>query len=199
MRLPTVEDALALSSKVQSAVDETDCRALFKWARLFHEEGTDAQIVELGAWKGRSAIVLACGAPCHDVHSVDIWEPFTDLVGQKIHAKQSEFEENLRVAGLRSRVVPVKASTIEAARTWPRRDRVGFLFIDADHREDAVRADWNAWSRHLAYGATVAFHDYDLDGAGVRAVVNELVAQDKLRVLERVRSRFGTVICRKLE
>jgi cephalosporin hydroxylase len=34
-----------------------------------------------------------------------------------------------------------------------------FIFIDADHRYDAVRADWDSYSPMLAPGGLVGFHD----------------------------------------
>lgn len=36
---------------------------------------------------------------------------------------------------------------------------IDFLFIDGDHRYEAVVADWEAWAPHVAAGGFVALHD----------------------------------------
>jgi hypothetical protein len=46
------------------------------------------------------------------------------------------------------------------------------LFIDGDHRYEAVRADFAAWQPHLAPGAIVAFDDSDF--ADVARAIAEL-------------------------
>jgi len=59
---------------------------------------------------------------------------------------------------------------------------VHIVFVDADHRYEAVKADIEAWSRHVVSGGLMIFHDYaptqqNLDAfphiAGVRKAVNE--------------------------
>lgn len=45
----------------------------------------------------------------------------------------------------------------EAIRTWDW--PIDFLFIDGDHAYEAVRDDFQQWSRHVTPDGTVAFHD----------------------------------------
>lgn len=57
----------------------------------------------------------------------------------------------------------------------PTVDEVDFLFVDGDHSEAAVVADFLAWRERLAPGAVVAFHDYgDPAYPGVAQAVNRL-------------------------
>ena len=36
---------------------------------------------------------------------------------------------------------------------------IDFLFIDADHSYEAVKADWNGWSPKVRKGGYIALHD----------------------------------------
>lgn len=54
-------------------------------------------------------------------------------------------------------------------------DAVEVLFIDSEHRRDAVVSAFRAWSPSLVPGAVVAFHDYDHPSyPGVREAVEIL-------------------------
>jgi predicted O-methyltransferase YrrM len=67
---------------------------------------------------------------------------------------------------------------------------VDFVFIDGDHSEDGLLADWRAWSPLVEPGGIVALHDSrstperPLDGAGSVKVTNEVILRD---------TRFGVV------
>jgi predicted O-methyltransferase YrrM len=45
----------------------------------------------------------------------------------------------------------------QAVRSW--NVQIDLLFIDGDHSESAVERDWNDWSRFVAPGGIVIFHD----------------------------------------
>lgn len=62
------------------------------------------------------------------------------------------------VAGVRrGTVIWLRAYSLEAAANWV--GPIDFLHLDADHRYEAVRADWEAWTRHVVPGGLVAMHD----------------------------------------
>jgi cephalosporin hydroxylase len=59
-----------------------------------------------------------------------------------------------------------------------------FIFIDADHRYEAVRADWENFSPMIAEGGVFAFHDTQHIGDptyGVERLWNEITAQPDVR------------------
>ena len=80
---------------------------------------------------------------------------------------------------------------------------VDFVFIDGDHSEEGLLADWEAWSPLVEPGGIVALHDSrssqrrHIDDAGSVRVTNEVILPDKrfelvetvdtLTVLERTR------------
>lgn len=138
-------------------------------------------IVELGSFEGKSTAYLAAGAleagRCVPVYAVDLWDDERNVSG-KHHftdpAHRERFIDNLVDAGLAGHVTAVQADTVEAAKRYDGAP-VGLLYIDADHREAAVRQDLQAWRRHLAPGAVVAFDDYGTKkNPGVKRVVDRL-------------------------
>lgn len=142
----------------------------------------DLAIVELGSYKGQSTAHLATGAKegngAH-VWAVDPWDLPGNVYGKHGYSApvvRDEFERQLRALRLWSRVTPVQAFSTDAAYSWDG-PKVGLLYIDADHSEKAVSADFGAWQHHLAPGATVAFDDLDTPrNPGVRLVVDRLVS-----------------------
>lgn len=141
---------------------------LYVLARYFAP--ADLAVVELGAWKGRSALWLASALDDRGaglLHSVDTWE---GTANEAVHHQllrdydkdglYREFLGNLRGAHLDSRVRPWRMDTQAAARAWAERaEPIGLLFIDADHDYEAVKADFEAWSPFVAKGGFVVFDD----------------------------------------
>lgn len=142
---------------------------------------SDQAIVEVGSFQGKSTCYLAEGAKAGDgahVYAVDAWDLDGNVTGRFGFAEpatREAFEQQVRSARLWSRVTPRQGFSVDVAADW-NGPPVGLLFIDADHHEDNVRADYRAWSPHLAAGAVVVFDDLDTPrNPGVRVVVDELV------------------------
>lgn len=146
----------------------------------------DWAIVELGSFKGRSTSFLAHGAKSGlgaHVFAVDAWDLDGNVTGRFGFAEPSTraaFEAQIRSVRLWSKVTPVRSFSADAGRAWPG-PAVGLLYVDADHAEAAVRADFEAWRPHLAPGAVVAFDDYGTPrNPGVAIAVDELVRSGAL-------------------
>ena len=62
---------------------------------------------------------------------------------------------------------------------------VDFVFIDGDHSEDGLLADWRAWSPLVEPGGIVALHDSrstperPIDDAGSVKVTNDVILRDQ--------------------
>lgn len=156
-------------------------------AFLASEVPEGQHIVEVGAYKGKSACFLARGSKAGarvPVHSVDFWEASGQefqrhFEGYARFAEEEVFEtyeRQLSEARVKSMVEVHKGASADVAATWGL--PIGLLFVDADHHYDAVTADIAAWLPHLAEGGAVAFHDY-WNGRfpGVAQAVHELVAK----------------------
>lgn len=150
--------------------------ALYDLAR---DVPADHAIVEIGSFRGKSTAFLAAGSRdghgAH-VHAVDPWDLDGNPYGKHGYSApevRTDFERQLRACRLWSRVTPHRGFSTDVARDWTK--PVGLLFIDGDHSEAAVRADFEAWSPHLAPGAVVAFDDYATPrNPGVKSVVDSL-------------------------
>lgn len=163
----------------------------------------DQAIVEIGVFKGRSASYLGVGARAGagaHVYAIDPW----DLPGERYpyhwleerpsrHAftkpeTREAAEAAIAALDLAGQVTLVRGFSAEEGQRWqdglrcrraPERcDEpylIGLLHVDGDHRADAVRADWAAWSPHLAPGAIIAWDDHVRTCPDVPLVVAELV------------------------
>ena len=101
------------------------------------------------------------------------------------------FFENLLAAGVVEQVRLVNLSSEIVAPGW--KLPVGLLWIDGDHRYDAVRRDFECWEPHLR--GLVAFHDTIQPTLGSAQFVDELLA-DGFEIVEHIQ---GTKVLRRAE
>lgn len=158
----------------------------------------DQAIVEVGVFKGRSVCYLGAGATAQ-VYGIDPW----DLPGERypFHWKQErpsrhqftmpETREMAFAAAERfPNITLIQDFSVHAGETWAG-PPIGLIYIDGDHRLDAVRADWKAWSPHLAPGALVLFDDHVPTCADVMTAVAEFVAAGWITPPEQVTRRLA--------
>ena len=73
------------------------------------------------------------------------------------------FQHNMRDCGVADIVKPLRMLSVEAAKQFAD-ESLDFLFIDASHDYESVRADLHAWLPKIKAGGTVAGHDTDFPG-----------------------------------
>jgi predicted O-methyltransferase YrrM len=138
---------------------------------LILEEALSApagDFLEVGAWFGKSTSLLAGAVEQRgrDEKVITI-DPFTGegeerdrLVHRLLHGRSCYFDEFLRLAkelGYYRHVVPV--ATFSQTALAALRARVGFVFLDGDHRREAVERDFALVEPLLVPGARILFHD----------------------------------------
>jgi predicted O-methyltransferase YrrM len=140
-------------------------------------------IVELGSWKGRSTKALA-GATPGVVWAVDHWSGSADAADDTFKEIQRDGAEAVFIAFMANlsneiavgKVVPVRASGLDATH-WLSQHLPGgcadMIFIDAEHRYEAVRRDLDAFLPLLARGGVICGHDHDPYWPGVVRAVDE--------------------------
>lgn len=111
-------------------------------------------IVELGGEWGRSAGAFARGAKRGvTIFTIDLFP------GHLLF----DHLQNLSEAGFAAATSPYQGNTHGDAIEWWEEDGepndIHLLFIDADHTFEAVKADIEAWTPHVAVGGVVIFHD----------------------------------------
>lgn len=166
--------ALATVMSVEGQITAAEARQLMKLAQVIP---SDRVIVEIGSYRGRSAIALArgarLGAGCR-VYAIDPHLEFRGVRGGRFGPQdQAALYANLNRAKVGCDVAVISLSSATVARAWPECN-VGLLWIDGDHQYEGVRADVDAWLGHVAAGGVLAFHDDDAEG--VQRTLDEITS-----------------------
>lgn len=134
-----------------------------------------AHFVEVGSWKGQSAAYMAVEIANSKkkirFDCVDVW--LSQGPGESDDGKPDKFapyEEFLRnIAAVAEFINPIRLPSTEAAKLYPDKS-LDFVFIDAGHDYDNVRADIRAWRTKIKAGGILAGDDFDF-GDVKRAVI----------------------------
>lgn len=142
----TAKFILAIDSP-SSQVTDTELQLLLKHAR------GATLIVEIGCFEGKTSAALASNNPTlKKLYSIDPF--FKGRLGvcygewiARIHCKR----EGAKAVEFR------KGFSFEIAPTF--HEEIDFLFIDADHRYEAIKQDWRDWYPKVRNGGIIALHD----------------------------------------
>ncbi len=154
----------------QTTSAERDCLARYATGRR--------RLVEIGVWHGVTTKRLRAAMHAQGVLSAVDPFPIGRLgfsVQQHIAHREVDSIANGQVAWLR---------TTGAAAARDHRS-VDFVFIDGDHSEHGLLADWRAWSPLVEAGGIVALHDSrstperPIDDAGSVKVTNDVILRDE--------------------
>ena len=156
-------------AETQTTTRERECLSRHARARR--------QLVEIGVWHGvTTACLRAAMDPQGELSAVDPYP--SGRLGFNMQERIARREAG-RVA--RGRVRWLKTTGELAARGHA---PVDFLFIDGDHSEAGLRADWNAWSGLVMPDGVVALHDSrstserQIEDAGSVKVTREVILRD---------------------
>lgn len=126
---------------------------------------------EIGVYRGRSLMSVAdiIREKRIRVRAVDLYAPYlydgaTDILDCFIRA--------IIEAGVSDLIMPVMGDSVVASAAVSSRS-LDFVFIDADHSYEAVRADIAAWLPKVKAGAWIGGHDYQEGESGLRRAVDE--------------------------
>lgn len=138
-----------------------------------------SKFVEVGSWKGKSsaymAVEIANSDKEIDFYCVDIWEGSIEQKGmEELHRLYDIFLSNMKP--VESYYTPLKMKSLDAVSIFGDHS-LDFVFIDASHEYEDVKADIIAWLPKIKPGGILAGHDYyigDFDyHPGVKKAVNE--------------------------
>jgi predicted O-methyltransferase YrrM len=148
---------------------------LFELEYLAHAASKSKRILEIGSWKGRSAIAMASNTDGL-VYCVDTWSGHLDASD---HFSAECFKDFIRNTKGFTNIIPFPLESLQAAAIFQRFGfQFDFIFIDGRHDYEGVVRDLVAWAPLLAPGAILAGHDYGHpDWPDVKTAVDELVPQ----------------------
>lgn len=178
--------------------------------------GRVGPLLEIGSYCGQSAIYLGAAARAAGtvLFSVDHHrgseeqQPGQEYFDARLVGPDGRidtlptFRRTLAAAGLESVVIPVVGDSATVAAHWT--TRLGLVFIDGGHSEEAAQADYAGWAPLLRAGGLLAIHDVFASPAeGGQAPLHvfrralasgqfrQVVAVGSLRVLEQARGAAG--------
>jgi predicted O-methyltransferase YrrM len=141
------------------------------------------RVVEIGVYEGASAVALARAmGRGQELHLID---PFgrqpTALPAGWAATEGATRRVVARAAGDEGPCVRWHvARSQDVARGWSQ--PVDLVFVDGDHAEAAVRADWEGWRGHVVPGGHLLFHDARLGRPGGHGLAGpSTVVADLLR------------------
>lgn len=133
-------------------------------------------IVEVGSWKGASALHMAAVCDALDLETrilcVDTWLGAYEFIGatserdlQTLHGYPRvyyQFLANVVRSGQQRRIIPFPQTSLIAARyLWHHQIRADLIYIDGSHDEQDVAADIHAYWPLLRKGGVLFGDDYD--------------------------------------
>lgn len=160
--------------------------------RLVIEELRPATIIELGTWKGASAIHMA--KLCREfgidaqILCVDNFIGFPSFYFQKEKAHEDfklkggfprlywTFMRNVVDHGVQDMITPLVQQTAHAARICAAKNvRADLIYVDGDHSYEGCSRDLQDFAPILAHGGVFLCDDYKWEGAG--RAIDEFIAR----------------------
>lgn len=137
-------------------------------------------IVEIGSWMGKSTHALLTGALKADesatVTAVDTWAGSADTrdMTNYLAKQQDVYAQFYKNVGHYKNLRIIRKQSVEAAADFAD-GSVDFLFLDAGHTKEDLKADLTAWMPKMKPGGLISGHDYMPDvWMGVIEAVDEV-------------------------
>jgi predicted O-methyltransferase YrrM len=124
-------------------------------AAFLHRLVRDTQsetVVEIGRFRGGSTVIIAAALQRGVLHSYDI----------EIRQGRDGAELDRQLTGVLERyglADRVRLHVADSRSAEPPPEPIDILFVDGDHSEEGVRADFEHWAPHLGPGGHLLFHD----------------------------------------
>ena len=170
------ETALAAAEGVEGWLSDRQARRLFELAAAVPPSG---RIVEIGSYRGRSAIVLANAAAGAEVVAIDP-HAGNDRGPREIVGSASEgdadnraFVANLARAGVTDRIKHVRLPSQDALGSVE--GPIDLLYVDGAHRLGPATDDIRRWGARVRPGGTMLVHD-SFSSIGVTLALLRLLA-----------------------
>jgi MMP 1-O-methyltransferase len=149
-----LERARAIAETIEGWLSAAEGELLFRLAESCPQ---GLPVVEIGSWKGKSTVWLAAGVRPSAGTLVFAIDPHEQSLEDPNATTLDDLKKNLARSGVANMVVPIVSTSHEAARSFDQQP--GVIFLDGNHKEEAVRVDLADWFPKLADGGAFVIHD----------------------------------------
>lgn len=125
--------------------------------------GEGSVLCEIGCFCGKSTVAIASALKEQDkgvLYSIDWHQGSASMLGYGTPDYESTYEEfvdNLKEFAVEDRVRVIKNKSEDSTEAVP--EKLHFLWIDGSHEYNAVKADFDNYSKKIADGGYLLFHD----------------------------------------
>jgi predicted O-methyltransferase YrrM len=177
LKIESEKDLWSLLGSLEGQINPDELFELYTQVSNLPEKST---IVEIGSYRGKSSIALGLAAKKTNsrVYCIDPHDEFTGVAGGVFGPKDLAVKLNvINRYHLGEIVFPICMGSEAIGKVWDK--PINLLWIDGDHRYEAVKTDFVLFSPFIKKNGCIIFHDSDMEG--VAKCISEL---DKEKYLE---------------
>ena len=157
------------------------------YKRIVDNSQDGSHIVEVGSWKGRSAAFMAVEIINSNkkikFDCVDTWKGSIEHETYDVITEEKLYDVFLsNIEPVKHIINPIRMTSIEASKLY-KDNSLDFVFIDASHEYEDVKADILSWLPKVKIGGILAGHDYNTF-EGVNRAVDEIFRINDLEISE---------------
>ena len=144
-----------------------------------HFEGKQIEMIEVGSYIGESTLMFEKALICKRINCVDMWDKTDKYTISEISKAESVFD-----------MITSKSELIKKHKTHSRNERlksigkVDFVYIDASHNYEDVKADIAFYLPFINDGCIIAGHDFSEKFKGVQQAVVEAFPKANITIYE---------------
>lgn len=150
---------------------------------------TKKDFVEVGSWRGKSAILLAGvlkeNSSTNILYCVDDWKGGTDLDCLRLAKSVDifyEFQNNTK--NLSEYIIPIKGLSTDESTLEKLPNKIGLIFLDGAHDYDTVKKEISLYRNRIANHGIICFHDTDNPNyPGVRKAFEEFLDNNEFKFI----------------
>lgn len=159
--------AMSRFKSVQGFLLDEEAKALYDLTISI--QTTKPEIVEIGSWLGKSAVVFGAALEKRgsgNVHCIDPFDASGDKRSEERYKNESsqignelftQFKQNINNCGVSAYIRPHVGLSCAIAERW--NTEIDLLFVDGDHSYSGVASDFEHFSPWVKIGGMVCFHD----------------------------------------
>ncbi len=145
-------------------------------------ECKEAVMAEIGCYTGESTELFSKSGKFKEIYSIDPWG--TNIDYDELSIDNMDIVEQLfdaRIAKLQTPVHKIRRTSTEAVEIC-KDNFFDFMYIDGNHKYEAVKEDILGWLPKIKSNGIIAGHDYNHAYEGVIQAVNEIFGKDNIQL-----------------